>query len=330
MPAPKSGGKKPGKKPTAPRKTPAKRAAKAPMRAPAEATEFRITHPDRVLYPDVGITKADLAAYYLLVSEWMLPHVVNRPLTLVRCPEGMSGPCFYQKHPAIGMPATLERIQIQERDGMATYLTLHDLAGLIALVQFGALEIHTWGSQSDDVNRPDRIVFDLDPDVELGWPHVKASAVSLREMLADMKLESFLKTTGGKGLHVVVPLERKHTWPEVKQFSRAVAERLTADSPDKYTTNMSKAKRGGKIFVDYLRNEDGSTSVVAYSTRARAGAPVSCPIEWSELKSLTTPQKFTVTNMPQRLKRLKKDPWQDIAKVRQSITAAAKKRVGLR
>lgn len=299
---------------------PAKHSPATRKQATAGGTlTFRLTHPERVVYPDENITKRDLANYYATVAPWMLPHVADRPLAIVRCPEGMSGQCFFQKHPAAGMPDNLDRIQIREKDTTGTYLALHDIHGLLSLVQFGALEIHAWGSKTDHVEYPDRIVFDLDPDPTVPWKRVVQSAQELRELLADLKLKSFVKTTGGKGLHIVVPIARKYSWPEVKQFAKSVTDQMVAAAPDQFIGTMSKAARRGKIFIDYLRNERGSTAVVAYSTRARAGAPVSTPVSWQELARLKGPQQFTVENMPQRLKNMRTDPWAELSNLRQTI-----------
>jgi bifunctional non-homologous end joining protein LigD len=285
----------------------------------------RLTHPDRIVYPEQGITKRDLANYYVTVADWMLPHVTDRPLAMVRCPEGLNGEGFFQKHPPRGMPAYAERIQIREKNGTSTYVAIHDLKGLITLIQFGALEIHAWGSRADDVERPDRVVFDLDPDPTVAWKRVIHAAETLRELLVARKLKSFIKTTGGKGLHIVVPIARRYSWAEVKQFAKDIADGLVTDAPDQYIATMSKAARRGKIFIDYLRNERGATAVVAYSSRAKAGAPVSTPISWEDLRRLKSPQQFTVANLPKRLKNLRGDPWGELPDLRQSITGPSKK-----
>ncbi len=206
------------------------------------------------MYPDEGITKRDLASYYVTVAEWMLPHLVDRPLAIVRCPEGMSGQCFFQKHPSPGMDA-IDRVKIAEKEGTAGYVVVRDLKGLMALVQFGALEIHAWGSLADDVEHPDRVVFDLDPDPEVPWKRVIAAAELVRQRLEKCRLKSFVKTTGGKGLHVVAPIARRNTWPEVKQFAKDFADQMVADAPQEFIATMSKAARRNKIFIDYLRND---------------------------------------------------------------------------
>lgn len=285
----------------------------------------RLTHPDRIVYPEPGITKRDLANYYIAVADWILPQVTDRPLVLVRCPAGMNGDCFFQKHPPRGLPAAVERIEIREKTETASYAVIHDLEGLISLVQFGTLEIHAWGARADDVEHPDRLVFDLDPDPAVPWKRVIQAARLLRELLEQGQLKSFVKTTGGKGLHIVAPLARRHTWSEVKQFAQGVADRLATDAPDQYIATMSKAARRGKIFIDYLRNERGATSVVAYSTRAKTGAPVSTPLAWEELSRLKSPQQFTLENLPKRLNSLRRDPWRELPNLHQTISARSRK-----
>jgi bifunctional non-homologous end joining protein LigD len=300
--------------------------------AGSEALErlgVRLTHPDRVLYEEAGVTKRALADYYALVADRMLPHVAGRPLSLVRCPAGSSKQCFYQRHPGAGLPRAVRRIAIPEADGAADSIVIKDLAGLIALVQIGALEIHPWGARADDPERPDRIVFDLDPDPTLGFAAVIDAAVAVRDRLAELGLASFVKTTGGKGLHVMVPITRRRGWDEVSDFAKAVATAMAADDPDTYTATMSKEARVGRVFVDYLRNDRGATAVAAYSTRARKGATVSVPIAWEELGPALDPRAYTVGTMPRRIASLPVDPWADIGRIRQSITAKARKALGL-
>jgi bifunctional non-homologous end joining protein LigD len=281
----------------------------------------RLTNPDRVLYPDLGLTKLDLAHHYQTIADWALPHVSGRPLTLVRCPEGLAEPCFYQKHTGWWAPEALRRVKIQEKTKVGEYLVVDDLAGLIGLVQIGILEIHTWNSLADDVEHPDRIIFDLDPDTALPWERVIEAAVRVRERLAADKLESFVKTTGGKGLHVVVPLGGKPTWDDTARYAEAIATEIAGQEPKAYVAEMSKAKRTGKVFIDWLRNVRGSTSIAAYSTRAKPGAPVSVPLAWSELSPRGGPAVFTVQNLPPRLAKLKADPWAAYGKLRQKLPA---------
>ena len=309
------------------RKTPPKakgqkklrRKARAP--APVQLPEnLRLTHPQRILYPDIGLTKLALAEYYARVAEWMLPHVVNRPLSLVRCPGGQPGPCFFQKHAVAGTPDVLGRITIAEKNEAEEYLFVRDAAGLVALAQISVLEVHVWGARCDQVERPDRLVIDLDPHETVSWPQVIAAAGEVREMLRDMGLVSFVKTTGGKGLHIVVPLApRRHTWERTKQFTRTLAELLVERTPDRYTANMTKAGRRGKIFVDYLRNGRGATAVAPYSPRARPGAPVATPVDWNELRPSLTADYFNLVNLVERLQSLQRDPWDGIDSIRQTL-----------
>lgn len=304
-----------------------------PRRKPPQRLDLatvRLTHPDRVLYPELGITKRDLAIYYVQIADWILPHVVGRPLSLVRCPAGMSGQCFFQRHPPEGLSVDVERVEIREKDKSGTYLAVHDVRGLVSLVQFGALELHVWGCRADDVERPDRLVFDLDPDPSVPWKRVIDAAFVVREKLDDLALRSFAKTSGGKGLHVVVPIARKHTWEAATAFTRAIAGALAVERPNQFVATMSKAARRGKIFIDYLRNQRGASTVVAYSTRAKTGAPVSFPLSWDELPKLSGPQHYTVENVPRYLARRKRDPWQQILRTTQSITAAARRKLGLK
>jgi bifunctional non-homologous end joining protein LigD len=291
---------------------------------------IRISNPDKVLYPEQNLTKRDLALYYEQIADHMLPHVANRPLTLVRCPEGRGKPCFFQKHTSKGRPEAMKAIDIVERDGPETYLYIDSVAGLISLVQMGVLEIHVWGSRVDMLEQPDRIVMDLDPAPELGWEAVVAGAKEVREKLRDLGLESFVKTTGGKGLHVVVPITRgRADWDEVKAFTRAIAVSMAAEAPTRYTATITKAKRTNKIFIDYLRNGRGATAITTFSARARPGAPVSVPLAWEELDSPIRPIDLTISTAPRFLAERARDPWEGIASVRQSITAEMKRKVGL-
>ena len=288
----------------------------------------RLTHRGRVLFPGQGLSKGDLAAYYETVAELMLPHIANRPLSLVRCPAGSGKECFFQKHDTGGFPSAMQSTPIAEASGTkASYFFLTDIAGLVAGVQMGVLEFHIWGSRIDQVEKPDRLVFDLDPDVGLGFDHVRRAAVDVRERLAALGLNSFALLTGGKGIHVVAPLSRRSEWPQVKTFAKGFAARLAADAPDRYVANMAKAKRKGLIFVDYLRNERGSTAIAPYSTRARDGAPVATPLAWDELDTIDAANAFTVKSMPERARGIG-DPWAGYSDVAQSITKKMLQAVG--
>lgn len=317
-----------------------RRASKSSAREPAKAGSqgaddssgndvagVALSHPDKVLYPDDGYTKLDLAKYYETAAEWMLPHVGGRLLSLVRCPAGSGQKCFFQKHPVDGTSELLHRTEVEEKDGPEDYLSVTDLPGLVSLVQMGVLEIHIWGSRADNFEKPDRLIFDLDPDTAVKWPQVVASAKEVSSLLKELGLESFVKTTGGKGLHVAVPIERRTSWDDAKTFCKSVADLMVGAAPDRYIAKMSKAARRGKIFIDYLRNDRGATAVAPYSTRARAGAPVSVPIAWDELTARLHSDHFTIKNLPARLAKLKADPWAEIDEVRQSITATIWKRL---
>ena len=296
-----------------------KRAAKAMgARSPKAASSLpvRLTHPDRIYWEDIGLTKQGLAEFYRDIWEWIGPHLIGRPLSIVRCPEGVSGECFFQKHATAGIDAA--HFQRVPDRGRKDFFAVRDVEGLLALVQAGALELHVWGSQVEDIDRCDRIVFDLDPGPDVPWSRVNEAAREVRDRLAALKLESFVKTSGGKGLHVVLPIQGAD-WDTAKSFAHRVALEMTGDSPQRFTANMAKQVRTGRIFVDYLRNGRGATSIVAYSTRARAGAPVSTPVRWDELGPKLLGDSFTVANLRKRLSRLRKDPWADIGRVRQNL-----------
>ena len=273
----------------------------------------RVTHPDRVYWADVGVTKAGLVQYYMSVWEWMKPHLVDRPLAIVRCPQGAGGDCFFQKHIAGNVKSSpLRHVVAGEEHDVIAVETLHDL---IELVQSGALEIHTRGSRLDSLETCNRIVFDLDPGEEVAWPQIIAAARETRERLKAEKLESFVKLSGGKGLHVVAPIEDTG-WETTKAFTRRIATAMAADSPQHYLAKMSKSSRKGRIFVDYFRNSREATSVAPYSTRARPGAPVSAPVTWERLSRTTRGNEFSVLDLTRRLK---EDAWADIDKVRQRL-----------
>jgi bifunctional non-homologous end joining protein LigD len=279
----------------------------------------RLTHPDRVLFPKLKLTKEDLARYFLEVAYLFLPYVADRPLSVVRCPDGQGGACFYQKHLTAGMPEAIKPIRLRDSGGMKQYVSIRDAAGLVALVQFGVLEIHPWGCAPGKIESADRVVFDLDPDEAVSWPKVIAAAKLVRERLSLLGLESFLKTTGGKGLHVVAPLSPPMPWKDVAAFSHAFAKQIAAESPGDFIAKSSKAARRGKIFIDYLRNQRGATAVAPYSTRATPGATVSMPLDWRDLTAGLQSDAFDVGNAVARLKRRKRDPWKEFFTLRQMI-----------
>lgn len=277
----------------------------------------RLSNPDKVLYPEQGITKSELADYYLAVADHMLPHVGNRPITMVRCPTGQEKKCFYQRHAGSGVLEQLHEVKVPGFDD--PYLYINDAAGLVAMVQMGVLEMHPWGVTIERPDKPDRVIFDLDPDEGLGFGDVVRATLEVRERLQALGLVSFVKTTGGKGLHVVVPIEAVGDWRSAKAFAKSFSEQMAADAPDRYLTKISKAERVGRIFIDYLRNDPTSTAVGPYSTRSRPGAPVATPLDWSEVDDNLQPAKFNLKTVPERLRSLKKDPWADIDRVKQRL-----------
>jgi len=297
----------------------------------------RLSHPARALFPDIGVTKLDLARYYAAVGDRALPHLSHRPLTLLRAAGGIAQKAFYQKHVGPGVPDAIKSVAIPGETGSDLHPVIEDLPGLVALVQIAVVEIHPWGASVDHIELPDRITFDLDPDEALPWPRVCEGASVVRAALSGIGLESFVKTTGGKGLHVVVPLSPRLGWEAVKSFSRWVAERLTEQSPEQFTANPAKRARQSRIYIDYLRNSRGATAVGAYSPRARPGATVSTPLFWEEVENLARPADFTVLTVPNRLAALAADPradpwadpWADIGKCRQSINARVRRHLGI-
>jgi len=285
---------------------------KAPTARPTlPASGVTLTHPDRVYWPEDGITKQDLADYYAEVWRFIAPFVVARPLALLRCPDGIHEACFFQKHSWHGIG---KAIRIEKDSDGEELLVIDDFDGLIALVQAGALEIHPWGAPLADLDRPDSMIFDLDPGAGVGWREVIAGAREIRARLEEADLPAFVKTSGGKGLHVVVPLAPKAGWEAVRGFARALADAMAADSPDRYLAVATKARREGRIFIDYLRNGRGNTAVAAYCPRARAGAAVSLPVAWEELDGTAGAAQFTLRNAPARLASSRADPWSGFRK----------------
>ncbi|HET7322084.1 MAG TPA: non-homologous end-joining DNA ligase [Longimicrobiaceae bacterium] len=289
----------------------------------------RLTHPDRVLYPEQGVTKRELAEYYAAVAEHLLPYVRNRLVTLIRCPGGREGECFVQRRAGAGLPDAVRRVEVADEEGeRATYLTVSSVRELVALVQVGTLELHAWGARLDRLDRPDRMILDLDPGPGLPFSAVVEGAKELHARLDGLGLVSFVKTTGGKGLHVTVPLVRRSAWEEVRSFARALAEEMERRHPDRFVAEAAKAERTGRIYVDYLRNGFAASAVVPFSTRARSGAPVSVPLSWDELTPSLDPSRFTVRTVPERLARQRTDPWAGYSRTRQALTKRVRSRVG--
>jgi bifunctional non-homologous end joining protein LigD len=305
------------------RRKPVSTSAAAPARKGAARkssahtiADVTLTHPDRVYWADVGVTKENLAEYYVAIWDWIAPHVVRRPLALVRCPDGTAGQCFFQKHVAAGIKDSKLRHVVKGKDH--DVIAVEHVEDLVSLVQSGVLEIHTRGSTLENLETCDRIVFDLDPGDGVTWAQLVAAAREVRKRLEDLKLESFVKLSGGKGLHVVLPIDGAD-WNTTKNFTQKIAMAMSADSPKLYVAKMTKSLRDGRIFIDYLRNSREATSVAPYSSRARAGAPVSAPLSWEELGRTTSGGDFTVLNLQKRLARLKRDPWADIGRVKQKL-----------
>lgn len=277
---------------------------------------LRLTNPDKPLYqpgPQGGppVTKAQLAAYLQSVAPAMLPDLSARPLSVVRCPRGPEGGCFFQKHPdSLGLPGVFRTVEVVDRTGPATYFTLDSVEGLLALVQLDVVEIHAWNSHADTPETPDRIIFDLDPGPGTTWDEVLAAAHVVRDELRALGLGAFPKTTGGRGLHVVCPIVPERTHDEVRVFARALAGRLATEQPARYTVRMAKTERPGRVFIDYLRNSHGATVIAAYSPRARAGAPVATPVTWDALDAGLDPHALDTVSVLSRLATAHyHDPW---------------------
>jgi len=322
-------------RPEAPPQPPAETAsakeepAPRPAKSAAVVAGITLSNPERAMYPSHGINKLALALYYEHVAAWILPHIAQRPLMLVRCPHGHEKDCFHQKHANETLPPQVYGIPLPEGGETRTYIAIRDVPGLVALVQLGALEIHAWGSAEKDVERPDRLIFDLDPAPEVSHEMLVETAVILRDLLTEAGLASYCKTSGGKGYHLYAPITSKISWDTIKAFAKAVADTLVARYPKRYIATMSKAKRHGKIFIDYLRTGRGATCVAAYSTRARKGAPVSTPISWEELADGIAPDAFHIGNLAQRLADIPQDPWHDFFAIRQGITVKARRLMGM-
>jgi len=276
-----------------------------------------LTHPDRVLYPDCGVTKQDLVGYYQRVGAWMLPHLLGRPLALVRCPQGTARACFFMKHAPEGTAPTLRRIRVREKNASGDYLVVDTIEGLSALVQMSVLEIHTWAATEANLDAPDRLVFDLDPGPRVEWDAVVQAAWRVRERLEELGLKALVKSTGGKGLHVVVPLMPSVNWEQARAFSERVAMAMVKDEPNRYTTAMPKAGREKKILIDYFRNQRGATVVAPFSTRARPGATISVPLHWDELERVSPDRPITVTSVAARLEG--RDPWKGYETSRRAL-----------
>jgi bifunctional non-homologous end joining protein LigD len=295
--------------------------AKKSAKSTVKNAPVRLTHPEKILDAETQLSKQQLADYYWAIASHMLPHIEGRPVSLVRCPDGSEKPCFYQKHVNAMLPPGITAVDVPDKKTgkIEPYITLSTAEALAGLAQIGVLEVHPWGSRNDDLEHPDRIIIDLDPDAAIAWPRLAESAAEVRKELEQLGLESFLKSTGGKGLHVVIPVAPEYDWAVIKQFAHAFVLKMEKDQPGLYLTKMSKAARKGRIFLDYLRNERGATAVAAFSPRARAGAAVSLPLDWSDLK-VAERTVVRVADFAEWQGRLRRDPWKEFLKVRQRIT----------
>jgi len=277
---------------------------------------IRISHPDRIVFPALEGTKLDLAHYYQSIGRWILPHLIDRPLTLVLCPAGIppqgarkGADCVFMKHAKAWGPSALRRVRIREKAKIGEYLIADTIDAVVGLVQMNAIEIHTWNSKYARVEQPDRLVLDLDPGDAVTWAAVVEAARLVRAVLASIDLESFVKTTGGRGVHIVVPLAPRAEWAECLEFARAIAVALVRRQPEMFTERFAKAGRADKILVDYLRNNRTNTSIAAFSTRERPNGTVSVPLAGNELSPARTPDRFTMATVPARVARLRRDPW---------------------
>ena len=297
----------------------AKRAAKAGKKGATKADLPKLSSPTKILFPDSRFTKQDVWDYYLAVADHLLPEIAGRPLSIIRCPAGIERPCFFQKHLTAGLER-VDTVKLKEESGAyADYLVVEDLPALMELVQFNALEFHPWGSHTQEPDRADRVVFDLDPGEGVPFSEIRKAATDIRKLLEQLEMESFLRVSGGKGLHVVVPLNPGCDWDLTKRFAHGFADALARSEPDRFLSTATKSKRNKRIFVDYLRNGRGATAVASYSMRGRAGAPVALPLAWSELSKLDKANAFSIKDVPARLKRRRKDPWEDIGRIKQNL-----------
>lgn len=278
-----------------------------------------VSSPDKILFKKEKITKKEIADFYEAIASKMLPYLANRPLSIVRCPAGSEGTCFFQKHINGSMPSDFHSFPVKEEKGSGIYFSINSSEGLRELVQLNAFEIHAWNSHQDDYMRPDQIVMDLDPGPGVSWKEVVDGAFEIKEMLEDLGLQSFVKLTGGKGLHIHVPIAPLYSWEQIKSFTQSLAFELERTNPKKYVSNMSKKLRHKKIFIDYLRNGYGATAVVPYSLRAKPLSAVALPVNWRELRSIKGPQEFTIYKALKKIKSRKKDPWEGMLKLKQKI-----------
>jgi bifunctional non-homologous end joining protein LigD len=306
------------------------RAVKPKLVGDRDLAAITLTNPEREMFAGSGVSKLDLAIYYARVGDWLLPEVLRRPVTVLRCPTGDIKDCFYQRHSFAGLPAGVETVDLADEEGRAAFISITEPKGYLGLTQFGAIEFHLWGCHIDDPEHPDRLIIDLDPDEALPWTRVCDAAEILRDRLQAMGFEVFLRTTGGKGLHLVMALAAGQDWPLVKGFAEAFARAAAQDAPGLFTAVSSKDRRKGRIYIDYLRNGRGASAVASYSLRARPGFPVATPIAWDELRKLSGGGAFNRLNIVKRLETLAADPWDELGSDAAKITPKMQRDVGMK
>ncbi|HEX4199736.1 MAG TPA: DNA ligase D [Caulobacteraceae bacterium] len=308
----------------------AKAVVKPKLVADRDLAAIHLTNPEREIFPGSGVTKLDLALYYAKVGDWMLPELLRRPVTVLRCPSGAANDLFYQRHAFAGLPAGVATVDLADEEGRAAFISITEAKGYLGLTQFGAIEFHLWGCHVDDAEHPDRLVMDLDPDESLSWAQVCDGAEMLRGRLEAMGFVPFLRTTGGKGVHLVMALDGGHSWPVVKGFAEALSRAMAADAPNIFTAVSSKERRKGRIYLDYLRNGRGASAVASYSLRARPGFPAATPIAWEELRKLSGGNVFNRLNLMRRLESLAADPWDELISSSVKITPKMRRDVGMK
>jgi bifunctional non-homologous end joining protein LigD len=282
------------------------------------------------MFAGSAVTKLDIAIYYARVGDWMLPELLKRPVSLIRCPTGAQKDCFYQRHAFAGLPAGIGVIPLSDEEGRQDFIYVETAQGFLALSQFGAIEFHPWGCRVDDPDHPDRLVIDLDPDPSVGWPQVRAAAEQLRDRLKALGLEPFVRTTGGKGVHLVCAIAPGTCdWPTLRGFAEAFARSGSRDAPQAFTSSPARERRKGRIYVDWLRNARGASAVACYSLRANPDFTVATPLEWSELRTVDSPRVFDRKRVLERISRLGKNPWEGLEQSAAAISRKARRDVGM-
>jgi DNA ligase D len=308
----------------------AARSTKPKLVADRDLAAIRLTNPERPMFGESGATKLDIALYYARVGDWMLPEILRRPLSFIRCTTGELEDCFFQRHAFAGLPPGMSTIKLSAEEGRGAFIYVESAQGFLTLTQFGAVEFHPWACRADEPEEPDRFILDLDPDVSVPWPQIRAAAELLRGRLQDLGFTPFVRTTGRKGLHLVMALAPGCKWPDLRAFAEAVSASAAKDAPQVFTNSQSMERRKGRIYLDWIRNVRGATAIASYSLRANAELTASCPLDWDELRTLSSPAAFDRKTLPKRLATLAKDPWEDLEASAVSISAKAKREVGIK